>query len=138
MTALSAHPEMYAGLDGPSDDDRQWFHENPGAVVRLRPLLPDELEVHTSVVLVAGGADLPAININGSDGPLPLTHSVVVDLLRLAGKPCGPDGESARMRLCCPDPTSDEMRGAITRAALALGQLVAPRKPKRRGGLGFG
>ena len=137
---ITAHPEMEMGLAGPCCADRQWFHENPEAVVRFRPLLPDELEVQTAVCRMLGAGGPPALNITGDDGHhLPLTYAVVVDLLRLTGTPHGPDGESGRLRLCCPEPASEEMQDALAMEALRWALLMAPRKPKpRRGGLGFG
>ncbi len=140
MTAtFTAHPEMRAGLDGPMDHDRQWFHQNQEAVIRFRPLLPDELEVQTAMGQMLGTHGPPAIGVMGADGPLPLTHAVVIDLLRLARSPHGPDGSSGRMRLCCPDPATPELQDMLAMEALRLVLRVMPGRAKhRRGGLGFG
>ena len=107
---ITTHPEMQMGLAGPCCADRQWFHENPEAVVRFRPLLPDELEVQTAVCRMLGAGGPPALNITGDDGHhLPLTYAVVVDLLRLTGTPmaqtaravaCGSAALSQRRRRC--------------------------------------
>ena len=136
---ITAHPELWPGMDGPSDHDRQWFHQNPDAVIRFRPLLPDELEVQAAFGQMIGAGGPPAINVMDADGPLPLTHAVVVDVLRLHGSRHGPEGESCRVRLCCPEPTSPELRDRLAMEALwALTRAMPSKSKRRRGGGGFG
>ena len=58
----------------------------------------------------------------GADGlPLPRTWMAVIDLLRVEGIAHGPNGESGRVRLECPEPSDALMREQIHREAIAFG-----------------
>ena len=139
MPEITAHPEMLKGLEGPMTDDRNWFHQRPGEVIRFRPLLPDELEVQTTFGRMAGADGPPAIHVTTADGRRPLTHALVIDWLRLNGIPHPPDGESCRFRFCCPDPSDPQRRFELVEAALRLlATRLRPKSRRRRGGHGFG
>lgn len=136
---IEAHPELWRGLDDPSEADREWFHNHPGVVLRFRPLLPEELDAWIALGQVMGEGP-PAIRIAMLGEELPLTHAVVVDVLRLHGQPHGPDGESGRFRFCCPEPTTRELADLLAREALARVLTVMPGKRRRhpRPSRGFG
>lgn len=120
---ITAHPEMQPGLDGPAREDRRWFHEHPGEIVRLRPQLPEEVEAQASMYELVGYAP-PYLEALGADGlPLPRTWMAVIDLLRVDGIAQGPNGESGRFRLECPEPSDSLMREQIKREAIAFGHL---------------
>jgi hypothetical protein len=58
----------------------------------------------------------------GADGlPLPRYWMVVVDLLRVKGADHGPNGESGRCRMECPEPIDTLMREEIHHEAIAFG-----------------
>jgi hypothetical protein len=58
----------------------------------------------------------------GADGlPLPRYWIVVVDLLRVKGADHGPNGESGRCRMECPEPIDTLMREEIHHEAIAFG-----------------
>jgi hypothetical protein len=129
---IEAHPEMWPALDAPSDDDRRWFHQRPGAVVRLRPQFEDETYALDSVARVSGSSGI--IRLATSDGPpgQPDTFMVVVDLLRVWGEPHGPDGESGRMRVACPEPVDQAHADALALAGVELVLQSMPHRPGRR------
>jgi hypothetical protein len=138
---IKTHPEMQRGLDGPARDDRRWFHEHPGEVVRLRPQLPEEVEAHASMNELVGYVP-PYLEALGVDGlPLPRTWMAVIDLLRVDNRPQGPNGESGRVRMECPEPINALMREQIQREAIAFGRLwwkKTRRLGRRAKGRGFG
>ena len=132
---------MQQGLDGPARDDRRWFHEHPGEIVRLRPQLPEEVEAHAAISKLVGYVP-PYLVALGADGlSQPPTWMVVVDLLRVKGAPQGPNGESGRCRMECPEPIDALMREEIHREAISFG-LSWWKKTRRlgsiAGGRGFG
>lgn len=124
---LIAHPEMWPAIDGPMDDDRAWFHQHPGQVVRLRPQFPDELETIEVMDRVAWQSQRPRIAGIAADGSdLPISWMAIVDLLRLAGLPHGPGGESGRARFGCIAPLDAAMASQITAVALATVRASIP------------
>jgi hypothetical protein len=132
---------MQQGLDGPARDDRRWFHEHSGEIVRLRPQLPEEVEAHAAMNKLVGYVP-PYLVALGADGfPLPRTWMAVIDLLRVEGIAHGPNGESGRVRLECPEPSDALMREQIHREAIAFGHWwwkKTRRIGSRAGGRGFG
>lgn len=130
MKTLQAHPEMWPAIDGPSDDDRLWFRQHPGQVVRLRPQLPDEMEAQEAMALVAGQGPMIRLGcaINGAE--LPATWMAVIDLLRLAGIPDAPGGESGRAKFACPEPLDAAMAEEIAAMALATVRASFPAMPR--------
>ncbi|MDH4405997.1 MAG: hypothetical protein QE276_08320 [Cyanobium sp. D14.bin.5] len=66
----------------------------------------------------------PYLEALGADGlPLPRTWMVVVDLLRVKGADHGPNGESGRCRMECPEPIDALMREKIHLESIAFGLL---------------
>lgn len=134
---ISLHPELNRGLDDPPELDRAWFHGHPKAITRIRPLMPDELDALNAVLKAMGCEGWGVLEFIDRDGPRPTTHVAVVDLLRLNQQPHGPDGESVRFRLPCPEPDCPELertiiREAIKTAGVLYGRLrrSTRRKPK--------
>ena len=140
---ITTHPELWGALDNPSEDDRAWFHRHPGEVVRIRPQFPDEIEAREAVAQVIGAGGFVSLDVFLEDGQrLPTDWVVVVDLLRMDGKPHGPDGESGRTRYACPAPMTPEIRELITTAAVdytaaCFEQLRRQARRQRAGGRGF-
>ena len=130
---ITAHPEMWPAIDGHMDDDRAWFHDRPGQVVRLRPQFPDEMETVDVMDRVTGQGTRPRIGGIGADGSdLPISWMVIVDVLRLAGLPHGPDGESGRAKFGCVEPLDAAMASQITAMALATVRATLPPAKHRR------
>ena len=136
---IRAHPEMWPALDDPSTADQRWFIDHPGALARLRPQFPDELEALDAVAQVTGGPGFLAIAGCDRGNELPADWMAVVDVFRVRGVRHGPNGESARMRVACPAPLDDAMAEAITRTAVEMADLCFPyRLRKRPAARGFG
>jgi hypothetical protein len=126
---LQAHPEVAAPLDGASESDRQWFHSHAG-MVRLRPQLPDEMAAMAAVATAGGHGPLPRMGATVQGQELPPAWMVVVDVLRLAGLPHGPDGESGRAKFACPEPLDAAMAEEIAAMALATVRASFPAMPR--------
>ncbi len=126
---LIPHPEVAAPLDGASESDRQWFRSHAG-MVRLRPQLPDEMAAMAAVATAGGHGPLPRLGASVDGQELPPTWMVVIDLLRLAGLPHGPDGGSGRVKFACPEPIDAAMAAEIAAMALATVQASLPVMPR--------
>ncbi len=126
---LTPHPEVAAPLDGASESDRQWFHSHDG-MVRLRPQLPDEMAAMAAVATAVGHGPLPRLGASADGQELPATWMVVIDLLRMAGLPHGPDGESGRVKVACPEPLDAAMAEEIAAMALATVRASFPAMPR--------
>jgi hypothetical protein len=135
---ITAHPELWPGLDDPSEDDRAWFHQHPDAVVRLRPQFPEEAAARDAMAKATGAPCM--ITIQHLKEERPQTWMAVVDILRLRGIPHGEDGASGRIRFECPEPTSKELGDdiAYTAAAMVLSWLEQSKRHRpRRKSKGF-
>ena len=135
---IQAHPELWPGLDDPSEDDQAWFHKHPNAVVRLRPQWPEEADARHAMAQVTG---VNLVTIHDLDEKRLQTWMAVVDVLRLKGIAHGPDGASSRVRFECPEPTSDFPAGDIasTAADMVLIWLEQSKRHRpRRKSKGFG
>lgn len=139
ITKIQAHPELWKGLDNPSDADRAWFIKNPKKKVRIRELLPEELDAHDAMAKAADGSQWQRLQLYIGGKPQPITHVCVVDLLRFKGAKHGPDGESARIRIPCSAPIDKWTQKAIESEVLGLVAAMFPRASGKRksGGRGF-
>jgi hypothetical protein len=72
---IQAHPELWPGLDDPSEDDRAWFHKHPNAVVRLRPQWPEEADAGHAMAQATG---VNLVTIHDLDEKRPQTWMAVV------------------------------------------------------------
>lgn len=130
---ILAHPELWKGLDDPSDADRAWFQANPSTVANIRPLMPEELEAQDAMASAACGSHWQRLELVKNGRPLPITHVVVVDVLRVAGVSCGPDGESCRLRIPCSKPFDSTTRDSLMQAAIDLAiSLISSRKRRTK------